>query len=82
MFQNAEQREAAQQDKQEWRNPQEQRFAGRARPIQGEFAIAHYQEFGDLLTGPTVVSVYMRNNTSGCDLQMASLAKAKAEAAG
>ena len=35
-------------------------------------------EFGDLLTGPTVVSVYMRNNTSGCDLQMASLAKAAA----
>jgi len=31
--------------------------------------------FGDLLSGPTVVSVYMRNNTSGCDLQMASLAK-------
>lgn len=31
--------------------------------------------FGDLIVGPTVVSVYMRNNTSGCDLQMASLAK-------
>lgn len=31
--------------------------------------------FGDLITKPTVVSVYMRNNTSGCDLQMASLAK-------
>lgn len=31
--------------------------------------------FADLVTGPTVVSVYMRNNTSGCDLQMASLAK-------
>lgn len=34
--------------------------------------------FGDLITGPTVVSVYMRNNTSGCDLQMASLAKGAA----
>jgi peroxiredoxin Q/BCP len=34
--------------------------------------------FGDLITGPTVVSVYMRNNTSGCDLQMASLARGAA----
>ena len=34
--------------------------------------------FGDLLTGPTVVSVYMRNNTSGCDLQVAGLAKGSA----
>ncbi len=34
--------------------------------------------FGDLITRPTVVSVYMRNNTSGCDLQMASLAKGSA----
>ncbi|MEZ5278724.1 MAG: redoxin domain-containing protein [Opitutaceae bacterium] len=34
--------------------------------------------FSELITGPTVVSVYMRNNTSGCDLQMASLAKGAA----
>ena len=30
-------------------------------------------EFADLLEGPTVVSVYMRNNTSSCDKQVASL---------
>lgn len=29
--------------------------------------------FGDLLTGPTVVSVYMRNNTGSCDKQNVSL---------
>ncbi len=29
----------------------------------------------DLITGPTLVSVYMRNNTSACDLQTASLAE-------
>jgi peroxiredoxin Q/BCP len=34
--------------------------------------------FGDLITRPTIVSVYMRNNTSGCDLQMASLVKGTA----
>lgn len=31
--------------------------------------------FSDLLDRPTVVSVYMRNNTSGCDKQNASLAE-------
>lgn len=31
--------------------------------------------FGDLLDRPAVVSVYMRNNTSGCDRQNASLAE-------
>ncbi len=30
--------------------------------------------FSDLLSRPTVVSVYMRNNTSGCDKQNKSLA--------
>jgi peroxiredoxin Q/BCP len=30
---------------------------------------------GELLTRPTVVSVYMRNNTPGCDRQNDSLAK-------
>lgn len=30
--------------------------------------------FGELLDRPAVVSVYMRNNTSGCDRQNASLA--------
>ena len=31
--------------------------------------------FGELLERPTVVSVYMRNNTSGCDKQNKSLAE-------
>lgn len=31
--------------------------------------------FSDLLDRPTIVSVYMRNNTSGCDKQNASLAE-------
>lgn len=31
--------------------------------------------FSDLLERPTVVSVYMRNNTSGCDKQNKSLAE-------
>ena len=31
--------------------------------------------FADLLTRPTIVSVYMRNNTPGCDKQNKSLAK-------
>ena len=30
-------------------------------------------EFSDLLDRPTIVSVYMRNNTSGCDKQNKSL---------
>ena len=34
--------------------------------------------FGDLLDGPTVVSVYMRNNTGSCDKQMISLAASNA----
>lgn len=32
-------------------------------------------KFSDLLDKPTIVSVYMRNNTSGCDKQNKSLAK-------
>lgn len=31
-------------------------------------------KFGELLDRPTIVSVYMRNNTSGCDKQNTSLA--------
>ena len=31
--------------------------------------------FASLLDGPTIVSVYMRNNTSACDKQTADLAK-------
>lgn len=31
--------------------------------------------FGDLLDRPTIVSVYMKNNTSGCDKQNTSLAE-------
>lgn len=32
-------------------------------------------KFSDLLTRPTIVSVYMRNNTGGCDKQNRSLAE-------
>lgn len=32
-------------------------------------------KFSDLLERPTIVSVYMRNNTSGCDKQNKSLAE-------
>lgn len=32
-------------------------------------------KFSDLLDKPTIVSVYMRNNTSGCDKQNKSLAE-------
>lgn len=32
-------------------------------------------KFSDLLDRPTIVSVYMRNNTSGCDKQNRSLAE-------
>src|SRR5690625_3309681 len=32
-------------------------------------------QFADLLDRPTIVSVYMRNNTPGCDKQNKSLAK-------
>ena len=35
--------------------------------------------FSDLLTRPTIVSVYMRNNTPGCDRQNDSLAAHAAE---
>ena len=31
--------------------------------------------FSDLIDGPTIVSVYMRNNTSACDKQAAELGK-------
>ncbi len=34
-------------------------------------------KFADLLDGPTVVSVWMRNNTSACDKQSAELGKAE-----
>lgn len=33
--------------------------------------------FADLLDGPTIVSVYMRNNTSACDKQAAELDKSE-----
>lgn len=35
--------------------------------------------FADLLSGPTVVSVYMRNNTGSCDRQNAALVDVAAE---
>lgn len=41
--------------------------------------VQHHEEreiaFHDLLTRPTIVSVYMRNNTPGCDRQNNDLAK-------
>lgn len=39
----------------------------------------HEGTLGDLLTRPTVVSVYMKNNTPSCDRQNASLAGHAAE---
>mgnify|MGYP003893829935 CR=1 FL=1 len=33
--------------------------------------------FSDLIDGPTIVSVYMRNNTSACDKQAAELGKSE-----
>lgn len=38
-------------------------------------------QFADLLDRPTVVSVYMRNNTSSCDKQVASLVESTAKIA-
>jgi thioredoxin-dependent peroxiredoxin len=35
--------------------------------------------FGELLTRPTIISVYMRNNTPACDRQTSSLAEHAAE---
>ncbi|MFP4541624.1 MAG: redoxin domain-containing protein [Opitutales bacterium] len=35
--------------------------------------------FASLLTGPTLVSVYMKNNTGGCDRQIDALAAAAEE---
>ena len=35
--------------------------------------------FGELLTRPTIVSVYMKNNTPACDRQTSSLAEHAAE---
>ena len=41
--------------------------------VRGEGADPQIVRFGDLITGPTVVSVYMRNNTGSCDKQNDSL---------
>ncbi len=41
--------------------------------VRGDGADQEVVRFGDLLTGPTVVSVYMRNNTGSCDKQNDSL---------
>ncbi len=41
--------------------------------VRGDEAEEEVARFGDLLTGPTVVSVYMRNNTGSCDKQNESL---------
>ena len=41
--------------------------------------VANEVRFADLLTRPTIVSVYMRNNTATCDRQNSSLAAHAAE---
>ena len=41
--------------------------------------VAKEVKFADLLTRPTIVSVYMRNNTATCDRQNSSLAAHAAE---
>ncbi|WP_221029624.1 redoxin domain-containing protein [Actomonas aquatica] len=41
--------------------------------VRGAGAAPEVMRFGDLVTGPTVVSVYMRNNTGSCDKQNAAL---------
>ncbi|GAB5561973.1 MAG: peroxiredoxin [Synoicihabitans sp.] len=41
--------------------------------VRGEGAEPELVRLGDVLTGPTVVSVYMRNNTGSCDKQNDSL---------
>lgn len=41
--------------------------------VRGDGAEPETVAFADLLTGPTVVSVYMRNNTGSCDKQNDSL---------
>lgn len=41
--------------------------------VRGDGANPAVVRFGDLIAGPTVVSVYMRNNTGSCDKQNDSL---------
>lgn len=41
--------------------------------VRGDGADQEVVRFGDLLTGSTVISVYMRNNTGSCDKQNDSL---------
>ncbi len=45
--------------------------------VQGDGQLA--VSFGELLTRPTIVSVYMRNNTPGCDRQVDDLVAHAAE---
>lgn len=49
--------------------------------VRGEGSEQEVVRLGDLLTGPTVVSVYMRNNTGSCDKQNDSLVEYAAEIA-
>jgi len=49
--------------------------------VRGEGAESETVAFADLVTGPTVVSVYMRNNTGSCDKQNDSLVEHAAEIA-
>ncbi len=41
--------------------------------VRGKGSDQELVRFGDLIMGPTVVSVYMRNNTGSCDKQTDSL---------
>lgn len=45
--------------------------------VRGEGAEPEMCSFADLVTGPTVVSVYMRNNTGSCDKQNDTLVEAQ-----
>ncbi len=47
--------------------------------VRGDGADPEVVTFGDLITRPTVVSVYMRNNTGSCDKQNDSLVARTAE---
>lgn len=50
--------------------------------VRGEGAEPEVCAFAELVTGPTVVSVYMRNNTGSCDKQNETLVEAAEAIAG
>lgn len=49
--------------------------------VRGENAVPEVVKFADLLTKPTVVSIYMRNNTGSCDKQNDALVAGATEIA-